>query len=238
MIGEELGLIEHPLQNLFEPVLANQRQQQALIFTSLAHGGDVALCHVVAVLNEPLHPTFEIGEFVDELRFESQDRIQGDKADQGPYGHLLRPRPTPGDRIVVEAVFIVPQTRLLSARPESHGVGYQDEMLKEFGCNVFVGTSVFRQLQRYVEHAKAVESHPPRTVGLLQNTTSRQGLGAVEQTDVVQTQETTLENVLAIEVFAVHPPRKVEQQFLEYTFEKVEILSAVHFSFNLESPED
>jgi len=87
-------------------------------------------------------------------------------------------------------------------------------------------------------------------------------LGSVERTDVVETEETSFENVESVLVLSVDPPRgrersekvsllrgeteetrarfvpsEVEEEFLEYSLEELEILSSVHLSLNLEDSE-
>ncbi len=56
---------------------------------------------------------------------------------------------------------------------------------------------------------------------------------AIEWADVVQAQEASLENVVALAVLAVHPPSEVEQQLVEDPFQKRVILAAI----DLENPE-
>lgn len=110
-------------------------------------------------------------------------------------------------------------------------------MLEELGRNILVGAAVLCQLQGNVEHAQTVKCHPSCTVCLLKNTSSRQGLGSVEEADIVQPEETTLKHVLAIGVLAVHPPREIQQKFLENTFKEINILTSIEFPLNLESSE-
>ncbi len=74
-------------------------------------------------------------------------------------------------------------------------------------------SSMFWQIQR----------HPGRAVGLLQIPAGGQRGAAVEHADVVQPQETTLEDVLAEAVLAVHPPGEVEQQLVEAALEPVDV---------------
>ena len=49
-------------------------------------------------------------------------------------------------------------------------------------------------------------------------TPGRQRGAAVEHTDVVQAEKTALEHIVAICVFFIDPPGKIEQQFVEYSF--------------------
>src|SRR6186713_1266685 len=49
---------------------------------------------------------------------------------------------------------------------------------------------------------------------------------AIEHTDVVQTKETALEHVQPFRVFAIHPPREVDQQLVEDALEELAIANA------------
>lgn len=55
-------------------------------------------------------------------------------------------------------------------------------------------------------HAQAIEPHPSRSVTLAHRSARRKLLGAVKRTDVVKTEESSLEDVVAALVLAVDPP--------------------------------
>src|SRR5205823_6919447 len=69
----------------------------------------------------------------------------------------------------------------------------------------------------------AVESHPCSAVGLLQKSARWQRLGTIEHADVVEAEESTGKKIISFGVFPVHPPGKVEHQFLKCAFEKREV---------------
>ena len=50
---------------------------------------------------------------------------------------------------------------------------------------------------------------------------------AVEGADVVETEETALEDVVALGVLAVHPPGEVDQQLVEDPLEEIDVPAAV-----------
>jgi hypothetical protein len=56
---------------------------------------------------------------------------------------------------------------------------------------------------------------------------------AIKDTDVIETEETALENVPAETVLAIHPPREVQQQFVKRGLEKIQIRLAVQSFFAL-----
>ena len=88
-------------------------------------------------------------------------------------------------------------------------------MLKKLRRHVLVHRVHLGQLQRNREHPQTIESHPRGAVGLLKKTAGRQRLRSVENADVIKNEKAAGEQVVAFYVFAVHPPREVEQQFLE-----------------------
>ena len=55
-------------------------------------------------------------------------------------------------------------------------------------------------------HVQAKECHPRCPIRLAKGTASREGLGPVKWSDIVETQEATLEDIVAVRVLAVHPP--------------------------------
>src|SRR5215813_10574713 len=65
------------------------------------------------------------------------------------------------------------------------------------------------------EHVLTEERHPRGAVGLLQVAPRGQRRRSIENTDVVEAEKTTLENVLSEAVLAVHPPGEVGQKLAE-----------------------
>ena len=72
-------------------------------------------------------------------------------------------------------------------------------------------------------HVLAEQRHPCRAVGLLQVAPGRQRRAAVEDADVVQTEEPAFEDVLAETVLAVRPPSEVQQQLIEGRLEEIDV---------------
>ena len=99
-------------------------------------------------------------------------------------------------------------------------------MLEKFGCHVLIRpvgfgdfeaiSSIFRQYMAIQLVPSACSSAAP----------TGNHVAAVEHADVVQAQKPTLEHVVALCVFAVHPPRKIQQQFLEYALQKIHVAGA------------
>src|SRR5205807_8130328 len=98
------------------------------------------------------------------------------------------------------------------------------------------------------EEIEAVHRHPTRGVGLLEKSPSGQpGVAAglletspsgqpgvaVKRTDIVQSEESAFEYIVALRILAVYPPREIEQQLLEYPLQKSPVPAAVHLFFDL-----
>src|SRR5580704_1759589 len=60
----------------------------------------------------------------------------------------------------------------------------------------------------------------------------RKRRGTVENSDVVETEKTALENVHAVGVFAIHPPGEIKQEFVENFFEEATVRNAAHAPFD------
>ncbi|OPY90220.1 MAG: hypothetical protein A4E73_02606 [Syntrophaceae bacterium PtaU1.Bin231] len=96
-------------------------------------------------------------------------------------------------------------------------------MLDELHDHVLVNGVVGRQFHGELQHVLAEERHPGRAVGLLQVAAGRQGGAAVEDPDIVEAEEASLEDVLAEAVLAVHPPGEVQQQLVERRPEEIQV---------------
>lgn len=238
IVGQELGLVEHLFENLDESVLASEGEQLSVGPTRGLDAGNVSSRNVGSVLDEPVHSFLEAGESLDHLGLERERSVERDESDHGSNRDLLRVAGAPGDGVVVEPVLLVPKRHLfVSGGGEGHGVGNVQEVLEELGGNVLVGRVVLGELERNVQHVQTEECHPSGPVGLTQSTTGRQRLGTVERSDVVETQESTLEHVVAVGILSVDPPGKVEEELLEDPLEEVEILASEQLSLDLEHSE-
>lgn len=105
VLCQELGLVEHPLQDLLQPFLAHKCQKKSIIFTPAFDASNIALGNICLVFNKPVQSSLERWELVDYFRLESQNRVKWNKANQRPDGQLLSPRATIRDGVVVEADF-------------------------------------------------------------------------------------------------------------------------------------
>ena len=78
-------------------------------------------------------------------------------------------------------------------------------------------------LEREFQHVLAEQRHPCRAVRLLEVAAGGQRGTAVEDADVVETEEASFEHILAEAVLAVHPPGEVQQELVERRLEEIDV---------------
>src|SRR5579871_3491609 len=111
--------------------------------------------------------------------------------------------------VVVETVPLVPEGNSFAAEIV-HGVRDVDEVLKEFAGDSFIRLVLSRQFESDRQHVEAIHPHPARAVRLLDVAAGGKWRGAVEDADIVETEESALENVHSLGILAIHPPREIE----------------------------
>src|SRR5438309_12117161 len=109
-------------------------------------------------------------------------------------------------------------------------------MFEEFRGHVFVNRIGLGEFQRHGKHREAIESHPGGSVRLLEESASWERLRTIESADVIETEETAGEKIVAFGVFAVHPPGEIEQQLLECAFKKSAITLPARTSHLVNAP--
>jgi hypothetical protein len=159
-----------------------------------------------------------------ELPFEDGHRAQGEQAHHGAHLQTLGPAVRQPEHVVEEPVLLVPHPHVLAGA--DHRRCDPQEMLDELDAHVEIGWPFERQLRGDLEHVLGEERHPGGAVGLLQVPAGRQRRAAVEDADIVQSQEAALEDVVAGAVLAVHPPGEVQRQLVEGALEPFEVTPA------------
>src|SRR5689334_5317857 len=96
-------------------------------------------------------------------------------------------------------------------------------MFDEFGGELVEGRILLGQLDADLEHVLAEKSHPRGAVCLFEITSGRQRSAAIEHTDVVEAEESALEYVPAVTIFAVDPPGEVEHQLAKDPRQKISV---------------
>ncbi len=106
-------------------------------------------------------------------------------------------------------------------------------MLEEFRGDVFVNRILTRQLERHSHHVQAKHPHPAGAIALLEMAAVRQRRAPIEDTDVIEAEETALENIFPFGILPVHPPGEGDEQLVERRFEKSAVAPAGLFFFDL-----
>src|SRR6267154_3282813 len=95
-----------------------------------------------------------------------------------------------------------------------------EKVIDERQGNRFERRIVGRDLRGDLEHVLTEERHPGRGVSLLEMPASGQRRRLVEHTDIVETKETTLEDVLPEAVLPVDPPVEIRNQLVERSLQE------------------
>ena len=69
-------------------------------------------------------------------------------------------------------------------------------------------------------------SHPAGAVALFEMAAVGEGSAAIEYADVIEAEESALENIFALGILPIHPPGKGDEHFVEDRFQK----SAIAFA--------
>ncbi len=99
-------------------------------------------------------------------------------------------------------------------------------MLEEFTGDVLVYMIVFRELQGDAHEVQCIHGHPAGAVGLVDVAAGGQLRAAVEYSDVVQAQKSALEDIAALVVLAVDPPREVQHELVKHALEEFQVAFA------------
>ena len=130
--------------------------------------------------------------------------------------------------VIEESVLIVPEVVAAAtlSMTSAHRVRDAQEMLPELARHVFVRRIVLRQLHRDGQHVQGVHGHPARTVGLFEMSACRQRSAPVEHANVVETEESPLEDVHPLGVLPVDPPGEVQKELVEHALEELHVAGA------------
>ena len=125
-----------------------------------------------------------------------------------------------------EAVLVV-EERVAAAAHVLHRVRDVGVVLKELRGEPLVDGIVAGELERHPHHDQGEHPHPAGRVGLLEHRAVGEPLAPVEHADVVEPEEASLEDVVALVVDLVDPAREHEQQLVEAAFEPGAVVDAV-----------
>src|SRR5712692_866239 len=221
MRREEFVFIQHGAQSMTQFVGVDEREESSFAISWSTHTGEVR-CQVTTILDKPLEPAFEIGEPLQKFGLQGLNSKERNQADHGTDLHRRAFAIGEMQYVVEKSVFAVPH-RIHTVAAMAHGVGDVEEVLPELAGDVFIDGILAGEFESDGEHVEGVHGHPRSAVGLFNMATGGKRRAAIEDADIVEAEKATLEDVHTFGVFAVHPPGKVEHEFLEYAFEKCSI---------------
>src|SRR5262249_50900643 len=110
-------------------------------------------------------------------------------------------------------------------------------MFKEFGGEPFVSTVFFCQLQRDAHQIQTEKSHPAGGIRLFENGSAGKFFAPINDSDVVEPEKASFKNIISLAVDLVHPPGKVNHQFVKTLFEKQPVaLTRAFFLYAVNAP--
>ena len=182
------------------------------------------------------HAPLEAREPVEERELSGDDRRERNQSDERADPDRLVGAVRPAEDVIEEPVLLVPEVEAFLA-DVVHGIGDVDEVLPEFARHVFVGRVLERELEGHAEEIEAVHRHPARPVRLPEDPARRELGVPIEEADVVEAEEASLEDVVPELVLAVHPPVEVEEQLVEDALEEDTVEAAGLVLLDLSHPD-
>jgi hypothetical protein len=134
--------------------------------------------------------------------------------------------------VVEKRVLIVPKPDAFATEIVHRGSD-AEKVLKEFRRYILVNWIFTREFDRDPQHVEAKHSHPACAIALLKTAAVRERLVAIEHADVIEPKESALEDVIALRIFAVHPPGEGNEHLMENRLQKCAIAVAALLSFDL-----
>src|ERR1700678_623286 len=112
------------------------------------------------------------------------------------------------EKVVEKPVRRIPHFVFVHPDPV-HGIANPYEVLEVTERDLFIEWIVLSQYECDVQHGLAVERHPCSAVCLVRVAAGRQRRAAIENPDVVESEEPACEDVLSLRVLPVHPPIEI-----------------------------
>src|SRR5271156_3234535 len=209
VVRKKLIGIKHSPQERLHAMSAEQREQSALAFT-----GHKPMRYqpgkIGPVSQKPFQAAAETGNLAEQPGIQSFHGKQWHQAHHGTnlQRHGLASRQI--EHVIIKPVLFVPKTYAAAAHIR-HRFGDVKKVLKELGRRVVIGDVVLRQFKSDSHQGQAVHRHPTGAIGLAEKGTVGQGLVAIENSDVVQTEEATLKEIASMKIFLIDPPGEVEE---------------------------
>src|SRR6185437_15540620 len=214
--AEEFIFIQHPGQHTPEFGFVQDRAEPAAF--AAEHGWVMDKClqlrSYVEILFEPVR---EVRIFFAECIFEYTDSAERQQADHRADLQSLTPAVRQLEHVIKEAILFIPHACIAAGMHRGRSNG--EEVLDKLCQHVQIGLVVQRQFPGYLKHIQTEKRHPGGAIGLFEISARGQWRAAVEDADVIQSEESTFEGVFAKTILAIEPPGEIQQKFLKAALE-------------------
>ena len=206
---EKVLLVKRLTKKRFHPMSTEKREKPPfaaprLIPTRNKRG------HLRSFTEEPLKALAKDWELREDFRLDRLNCKERNQSDDREDLDGLDATVGHAHEVVVKAVVLIPEPDVFAAHLR-HRFGDLQEVLEELRRHVLVKRPIMREFNRHAHHREREHRHPTRSVGLLQSAAAGEGLRAIEDADVVEAEESTLEDVSAGGVLSIDPPGEVEE---------------------------
>src|SRR5665647_1071962 len=104
----------------------------------------------------------------------------------------------------------------------------QYKMLKKFSGCILKCVVNHSDFQCHIHHIKRIHSHPACPVSLFEVMATRHLNTTVKNSNVIEPEKPSLENIIATGILPVDPPGKIDNKLMKYSLQKRNILPAGH----------
>ena len=219
---QELVLVEHLREDSAKPFRVHQGKNSPIGYAQMTRSGGVDRCPRVPASGAyvPGHSRHCPRDAIPLPLFDDRSGAQRQQSHHRTHFESRGAAIGQPEQVVIEAILFVPHAVIPGP---VHGRGNKVEMLDELEDHVLVDGILGGEFNCNLQHVLAEKRHPCRAICLFQVAAGGQWGAAVEDTDIVETEEASFEHILAEAVLPVYPPGEVQQELVESRFEKIDI---------------
>src|SRR6185369_8317203 len=130
--------------------------------------------------------------------------------------------------IVIEAVALIPKLGTVASEVV-HCIGDINKVFEKLAGYILINFVFTGKLKCDAKHIQGVHRHPARAVRLFQMSARGKLSISVKNTDIVETEEPTLEYIIPFVILAVHPPCEIEEQLVKDFLQKIPVGNSTAF---------
>src|SRR6266496_2530561 len=183
----------------------------------------------------PLESLLKSRKRVEQRGLDCFHRYQRHQADKRAHPHPHISSAGRMQHVIEKLVLLVPEPDAFATKIVHRGSD-AEKVLKEFRRYILVNWIFTCEFDRDSQHVEAKHSHPACAIALLKTAAVRECLVAIKHANVIKPQKTALADIVALGIFAVHPPGESDEQLMEDRLQKCAIAAAALLSFDLINP--